>query len=117
MSEKIGSVIKDDSLSMLVRMQKELMDVIKNRTGTLPSLSDVSLAMVVEIGEWANVHAEFKKWKLNHEYDRQKALEEFVDILFFWLQAMIMQNFTVLDVIEEYVRKYEVNVRRQESGY
>jgi len=114
---KVGDVMKQDKFEVLLEMQKELMSIIKQRTGELATLTDITVAMMTEVSEWANAHGEFKKWKLNHKYDREHVLEEFVDILFFWLQAMIMQNFTIVDIMRKYMEKYDENVRRQHNGY
>ena len=105
-----------DRFVVLYNKQREFMDYLDNK-GRLPTLKDTQLALFTEVGEWANELALFKTWKTSHEINRAKVLEEFIDILFFWLQALIMMHFSVEEVVEEYLRKWDENVRRQQSGY
>lgn len=44
--------------------------------------------------------------------DRQKQLEEITDVLFFYLEMVILGDFTWAEIEEEYVRKWEVNLER-----
>jgi phosphoribosyl-ATP pyrophosphohydrolase len=44
--------------------------------------------------------------------DRASRLEELVDILFFWLEELILSGFTWEQVVAEYDRKWKVNMER-----
>ena len=47
---------------------------------------------------------------------RPEQLEEITDILFFYLEAIILGGFTPAEVEEEYKRKHAVNLKRYENG-
>ncbi|GAI45205.1 unnamed protein product, partial [marine sediment metagenome] len=44
--------------------------------------------------------------------DRPHALEEITDILFFYLELVLLGGFTWQEIEEEYVRKHAVNLER-----
>ena len=48
--------------------------------------------------------------------DRAHQLEEFTDILFFYLEQMILGGFSCVEVEEEYIRKHAVNIKRYEDA-
>ena len=47
---------------------------------------------------------------------RAHQLEEFTDILFFYLEQMILGGFSWAEIEEEYVRKHAVNLKRYEDS-
>lgn len=69
----------------IVRMQKELDDkFIKSREIDRHAIAyQTVLALMVELGEFANEYAPFKYWKNNIEIDRELLLEEYVDGIHF----------------------------------
>jgi hypothetical protein len=59
-----------------------------------------------------------KKWKdERHEVDKQKLLEELIDIDKFVIQAILRLGFNACDVYEMHKKKYLKNIKRQEEGY
>lgn len=49
-------------------------------------------------------------------HDENHKLEELVDILFFWLEQVAMSGFSIQQVVDEYHRKWSVNIKRYEDG-
>lgn len=47
---------------------------------------------------------------------RSEQLEELVDILFFFLEQMLLNEFTWPEIIEEYNRKWSINIKRYEDS-
>ncbi len=47
---------------------------------------------------------------------REEQLEEVTDILFFYLECMILGGFSWAEIEEEYVRKHAVNLKRYEDA-
>jgi len=47
---------------------------------------------------------------------RAEQLEEITDILFFYLESLILGGFTWAEIEEEYVRKHAVNLKRYEDA-
>ncbi len=47
---------------------------------------------------------------------REHQLEEITDVLFFYLELLILGGFTAAEVEEEYVRKHAVNMKRYEDA-
>lgn len=105
------------TLNELMTKQAILMDRIKRRSETTGSISDNMLALVVELAELANEEQSFKFWKQNKKVVRSKLIEEYVDVLFFWLQLGILLDIPADAITKEYDRKFQVNMRRQDEGY
>ncbi len=53
----------------------------------------------------------FKSWRPNPLSEAEQ-LEEITDILFFYLEAVIFSGFSWEQVVDEYHRKWEVNMQR-----
>ncbi|UUM25786.1 dUTP diphosphatase [Mycoplasmopsis agalactiae] len=80
------------NLKKIFEMQRELDKAIINRNDVDASSSSITqaefdemklLATLVETAEFANEVQSFKYWKANKTINREKALEEFADILHF----------------------------------
>jgi len=111
-------------LKELYKMQNNLDQTIVDRTthGIMDVdnkrfLNDRIMALSVEVSEFANEVEAFKYWKDNKRNNKAKQLEEYVDILFFWLSIGNTMNFRVGEVEQAYLKKYAENIRRQEEGY
>ena len=107
----------NDSFLKLFRMQHDLMKIVESHSGSTGDAKGSAIALMVETSELLNEEGSFKWWKKNHTQDKEKILEEYVDILFFWLQLGIKLGFGPLSVFEAYKKKWEKNVKRQEDGY
>lgn len=57
------------------------------------------------------------KWWSKDKIDLQNARVEIIDMLHFLVSLALVADMTAEDVHRIYVQKYEVNLRRQESGY
>lgn len=77
------------------------------------------LALIVECGELANAlkGRGFKYWSQKQPESKERLLDEYVDILHFWLSIGLSLNFTAEEVEEAYRKKNAVNFKRQEEGY
>lgn len=77
-------------LQKLLDMQKELDKTILENAGIKEyPLENIKLALLVELGELANVWQGFKHWKKHKEINREELLEEFADCLSF---ALSLEN-------------------------
>ncbi len=67
-----------------------------------------------ELMEWCN----WKNWRRTRkEVDWEQVKYEIADILAFTMNAAIEAGMTEEDLYQYYMRKGEVNVKRQEEGY
>ena len=93
-------------------------DMVPNKNGNDKSfLNDRILALFTEVGEFANETESFKYWKENKKDNREKQLEEYLDILFFYLSIGNTMRFTSEEVEQAYKKKWKENFKRQEEGY
>ena len=104
-------------LNDIFEKQKVLMQVIEKRVGTTGTISELACAMITEIGEWLNEEQSFKFWKVNKIMNKEKILEELVDVFFFLIQILIKLGFTAHDLYEGYMKKWEENIMRQRNKY
>lgn len=76
-----------EQLKELLEMQKALDETLMKEHGlTEYPLGKTKIALFTELGEMMNeLQTEFKWWKKHAKYDREKALEEYVDCLHFCL--------------------------------
>lgn len=58
-----------------------------------------------------------KWWSDNSQMDYDKAIEELIDILHFWLSAANLLGLDAESIKAEYSDKNQVNFNRQEEGY
>ncbi|MDF2804878.1 MAG: hypothetical protein K0S61_4783 [Anaerocolumna sp.] len=87
------------SLQKLLDMQKELdKTILENAQIKEYPLENIKLALLVELGELANVWQGFKHWKKHKEINREKLLEEFADCLSFALSLENQLHQSDLDI-------------------
>lgn len=109
---------KTDRFGLMFHLQFILMEVVKNNNdGMSGGVSGNLTALMVEAAEMQNAVGHFKWWKKNHVCDEKEALEEYVDILFFWLQAGILMDWTPEQIYEAYAEKWDENINRQINHY
>jgi len=101
------------SMEHLLEMQKQLMEVIPHEhkikdehQGTIVA----AFGLIEEVMEYLNAIG-FKSWRPN-PLPREDQLEEATDILFFYLELMILGGFTWQEIKEQYVRKHAENLER-----
>jgi len=108
-------------LEELLDMQNELDKIImKNKDVNITNaelLHCKVIAMLTEIGEFSNEHGGFKYWKKNHIRDNEKVLEEWVDILFFYLSISNLLGYSSDDIIGKYLEKLRINLSRAKGSY
>lgn len=73
------------NLNLLFKKQKELDEYIyeKNNVTAKEVFERKIVALLVELGELANELNFFKYWKENINIDRQRAIEEYIDVIHF----------------------------------
>jgi dimeric dUTPase (all-alpha-NTP-PPase superfamily) len=111
-----------DQLRELFRMQKALNGRIGVRTKGMNTeekarwLLDYCRAMSQEIAELTD-SVPWKWWAKYQKFDEQNARVEVVDLFHFLISLAQVLGMSADDVFQAYVRKNEVNFKRQETGY
>ncbi len=73
-------------------------------------------AMTQELAELTD-SVPWKWWAKYQKFDEQNARVEVVDLLHFLISMAQVLGMSADDVFQAYVKKNEVNFKRQESGY
>jgi dimeric dUTPase (all-alpha-NTP-PPase superfamily) len=113
---------KPDQLRELFRMQRELNERIGVRTEGMDEtaktqwLLNYCRAMSQEIAELTD-SVPWKWWAKYQKFDEQNARVEVVDLFHFLISLAQVLGMNADDVFQAYVRKNEVNFKRQETGY
>lgn len=113
---------KPDQLRELFRMQKALNERIGLRTDSMTPDEQVvwvlnyCRAMNQEIAELTD-SVPWKWWAKYQKFDVQNARVEVVDLFHFLISAAQVLGMSADDVFQAYVKKNEINFKRQESGY
>lgn len=79
-------------------------------------ISERILALFTEVGEFANATRCFKYWSKKPQESKERLLDEYVDILHFYLSIGNTMKFTSDEVENAYLKKYAENIKRQERG-
>ena len=113
---------KPDQLRELWRMQ----DALNKRIGVqMEGMSDedkakwilnYSRAMTQEMAELVD-SVPWKWWAKYQKFDEQNARVEVVDLFHFLISMAQVLGMSADDVFNAYIKKNEVNFKRQESGY
>ncbi|MBP9899990.1 MAG: dUTPase [Verrucomicrobiota bacterium] len=113
---------KPDQLRELWQMQKALNDRIGvNMEGMSAEektrwILNYTRAMTQEIAE-LNDSVPWKWWAKYQKFDEQNARVEVVDLFHFLISIAQVLGMSADDVFDAYIKKNEVNFKRQESGY
>ncbi|MEY5063251.1 MAG: hypothetical protein RLZZ112_1215 [Verrucomicrobiota bacterium] len=117
-----GSMAQADKLDEIFRMQ----EILNKKIGVdLSNLSpedktkwalNYSRAMTQEIAELIDSFP-WKWWAKYQKIDEQNARVEVVDLFHFLVSLAQTLGMTAQDIYDGYVKKNEVNHKRQESGY
>jgi dimeric dUTPase (all-alpha-NTP-PPase superfamily) len=111
-----------DQLGELFRMQKALNERIGVRTEGMTEeektrwLLNYCRAMSQEIAELTD-SVPWKWWAKYQKFDEQNARVEVVDLFHFLISLAQVLGMSADDVFNAYLRKNEVNFKRQETGY
>ena len=79
-------------------------------------LNDRILALFTEVAEFANASRCFKYWSKKSPESKERLLDEYVDILHFYLSIGNTMKFSPEEVEKAYLKKYVENVKRQDRG-
>ena len=113
---------KSDQLRELFRMQQALNERSGVRTEGMSQedktkwLLNYCRAMSQEIAELTD-SVPWKWWAKYQKFDDQNARVEVVDLFHFLISLAQVLGMSADDVFNAYVRKNEVNFKRQETGY
>ena len=113
---------KPDQLRELWRMQKALNERIgvnmegMNTEEKTRWILNYTRAMTQEIAE-LNDSVPWKWWAKYQKFDEQNARVEVVDLFHFLISLAQVLGMSADDVFNAYIKKNEVNFKRQESGY
>ena len=111
-----------DKLEKIFKMQDNLNQRIGVNTSGLDQeekskwVLNYTRAMQQEIAELID-SVPWKWWAKYQEFDEQNAKVEIIDLFHFLISLAQVMGMTPEDVYEAYVKKNEVNHKRQESGY
>lgn len=113
---------KPDQLRELWRMQDALNKRIGVQTEAMSDdektkwLLNYSRAMTQEIAELVD-SVPWKWWANYQKFDEQNARVEVVDLFHFLISMAQVLGMSADDVFNSYIKKNEVNFKRQETGY
>lgn len=111
-----------DQLNEMFRMQKSLNERIGVFTEQMDEKAKIewilnySRAMTQEISELVD-SVPWKWWAKYQKFDLQNARVEVVDLFHFLISAAQVLGMSAEDVFQTYVKKNEINFKRQDSGY
>jgi len=111
-----------DMLAEIFRMQAELNQRIGVNTLHMPEerkpewVLNYCRAMTQEVAELTD-SVPWKWWAKYQKFDEQNARVEVVDLFHFLISLAQVLGMSADDVFQAYVRKNEVNFKRQETGY
>ncbi|GAA0735393.1 dUTP diphosphatase [Clostridium oceanicum] len=109
------------NLKDLYELQKELDDYIlenkKKKIDEKELLTDTILALHVEVSELANATRIFKHWSNKGPMERDEILEEYVDVLHFFLSVGNQLGFKHKEIEDAFFKKRQININRVKEGY
>jgi len=111
-----------DKFEELFRMQQSLNERIGVRTSGMSEEEQIrwvlnyTRAMTQEIAELTD-SVPWKWWAKYQKFDAQNARVEVVDLFHFLISLAQVLGMSADDVFNAYVKKNEINFKRQESGY
>jgi dimeric dUTPase (all-alpha-NTP-PPase superfamily) len=113
---------KPDKLEELFRMQRALNQRIGVNTDSMSEeektrwMLNYCRAMTQELAELTD-SVPWKWWAKYQKFDEQNARVEVVDLFHFLISAAQVLGMSADQVFEAYLKKNEVNFKRQDSGY
>jgi dimeric dUTPase (all-alpha-NTP-PPase superfamily) len=119
----------EDMLKTIFQKQKELHQTIMTYSPSIDSqyskflslsneerISALCTAIIHEAVELQRL-TNWKWWKKMLEFDENQAKEELIDIWHFVVDASIELGMTPQNILDEYVKKNQINKDRQKNGY
>lgn len=108
-----------DALEIIFKLQKELAQITTSTRYPPVKEERISLlatAMVHEAIELQRL-TNWKWWKKPTKFDQTRAREEVIDLWHFLVQTSIELGMTPNEILDEYLKKNQINKERQEEGY
>ncbi|MGC2669454.1 MAG: dUTPase [Candidatus Nitrosopolaris sp.] len=108
-----------DALEIIFKLQKELAQITTSTRYPPVKEERISLletAMVHEAIELQRL-TNWKWWKKPTKFDQTRAREEVIDLWHFLVQTSIELGMTPNEILDEYMKKNQINKERQEEGY
>jgi len=120
----------EDMLKTIFQKQKELHQTIMTYSSSIDSqyskkflslsneerISALCTAIIHEAVELQRL-TNWKWWRKMLEFDENQAKEELIDIWHFVVDASIELGMTPQNILDEYVKKNQINIDRQKNGY
>ena len=108
-----------DILETIFKLQKELATVIASDRYPRIKEERISVLATAMIHEGAEVQrlTSWKWWKKPIEFNETQAKEEVIDLWHFLVQMSIELNMTPQEILNEYLKKHQINKERHENGY
>ncbi len=108
-----------DVLETIFKLQIELAQI--TTSAGYPHLKEerisvLATAMIHEAIELQRL-TNWKWWKKPTKFDDTRAKEEVIDLLHFLVQTSIELGMSPKEILEQYMRKNQINKERQERGY
>jgi len=108
-----------DTLETIFKLQKKL--ALVTSTPRYPQskearISSLAVAIVHEAVELQRL-TNWKWWKKPVRFDEVHAKEEIIDLWHFVVQASIEIGMTPKEILDEYTKKNQINIERQENDY
>lgn len=108
-----------DKYDKLIHYQKSLMDIYNHRReyqemSQAVKLMNTLLAILEELIE-IKKELGLKPWKNPQMVNREKLVEEFADLMHFFLQLQILLDISPEEAFLAYKKKCAINVQRQKS--
>jgi dimeric dUTPase (all-alpha-NTP-PPase superfamily) len=108
-----------DALEIIFKLQKELAQITTSTRYPPVKEERISLlatAMVHEAIELQRL-TNWKWWKKPTKFNQTRAREEVIDLWHFLVQTSIELGMTPKEILDEYLKKNQINKERQEKGY
>ena len=108
-----------DGLETIFKLQKELAQITTStrypqvREERISLLATAMIHEAIELQRLTN----WKWWKKPTRFDETLAKEEVIDLWHFLVQTSIELGMTPTEILDEYLRKNQINKERQEEGY
>ena len=112
----------NNKLEKIFELQKILNKRIGVNTDSLTEeektkwILNYTRAMTQEVSELID-SVSWKWWAKYQKFDEQNARVEVIDIFHFLISIAQVLGMTPEDIYEAYIKKNEVNIKRQETGY
>ena len=106
-----------DFYDMQAKLDKVITDNYDSTMEQKDFLVDRFVALFTEVGELANATRCFKYWSEKEAEPKERILDEYADVMHFFLSIGNALGFTPEEIEEAYLKKNKINYQRQKEGY